>query len=715
MARLAWKDQKYWLDGGELRILAGALHYFRVVPEYWEDRLLKLKACGFNTVETYIPWNFHEPEEGVFRFSGMADIEGFVRLAGRLGLHVILRPSPYICAEWEFGGLPAWLLKSGMALRCMDPAYLEKVDRYYDELIPRLVPLLGTNGGPVIAVQVENEYGSYGNDTAYLEYLREGLLRRGVDCLLFTSDGPTDEMLLGGTVEGLHATVNFGSRVSESFAKFREYRQDEPLMVMEYWLGWFDHWREPHHVREAADVAAVLDEMLEQGSSVNLYMFHGGTNFGFYSGANHIAGYEPTVTSYDYDAPLTEWGDITEKYQAIRAVLDKHGVSPGGELPAPQPKQAIGVVKLTESADLLAQAEHLAGVSAESVTTRTMEEMGQNYGFILYSAWIKGPRTGQQLQLREVRDRAQVFLNGAPLGVVERWNPQPLSLTVPPEGARLDILVENMGRVNYGPWLSDRKGITEGVLIDNQYQFNWTISTLPMEPELLERVRYRGVGEADREDLAVKEGIETNAGLKVEPKAGSNAGPNAEPSTERNKLSIELSAEPGTGRNESDADLHVRSASEPGREFSAEVMTGRKLAGDEQGTESSAEPGPSPGTEPGTQAAVHEQLHTGRPAFYRGSFMAAAREDTFLRFDGWGKGVAWINGFNLGRYWSAGPQRALYIPGPLLREGANELVLLELHSCPEEPAVELTAEPDLGAAAAVDERVLNFVQEDYID
>ncbi|WP_246187933.1 glycoside hydrolase family 35 protein [Paenibacillus tengchongensis] len=720
MARLAWKDQKYWLDGRELRILAGALHYFRVVPEYWEDRLLKLKACGFNTVETYIPWNFHEPEEGVFRFGGMADVERFVRLAGQLGLHVILRPSPYICAEWEFGGLPAWLLKSEMALRCMDPAYLEKVDRYYDELIPRLVPLLGTNGGPVIAVQVENEYGSYGNDTAYLAYLRDGLIRRGVDCLLFTSDGPTDEMLIGGTVEGLHATVNFGSRVSESFAKYREYRQDEPLMVMEYWLGWFDHWREPHHVREAADVAAVLDEMLEQGSSVNLYMFHGGTNFGFYSGANHIAGYEPTVTSYDYDAPLTEWGDITEKYQAIRAVLDKHGVSPGGELPAPQPKQAIGVVKLTETADLLSQAEHLAVLNAESVTTRTMEELGQNYGFILYSTWIKGPRTGQQLHLRKVRDRAQVFLNGALLGVVERWNPQPLDLTVPPEGARLDILVENMGRVNYGPWLRDRKGITEGVLIDNQYQFNWTISTLPMEPELLERVCYSGVGEVGGEDVAVEVGLEPSAGLKAEPGAEqyaesgtvqnnlsieSKAGPTTtkldkpgielsfEPNTGIDKLSNGPSTEPDSDRNETDADSTVQSGAGASAESSAEASNG-------------------PGTNPGAQVTVHDQLHAGRPAFYRGSFTAAAREDTFLRFDGWGKGVAWINGFNLGRYWSAGPQRALYIPGPLLREGGNELVLLELHSCPEEPAVELTAEPDLGAAAVVDERVLNFVQEE---
>ncbi|WP_342562590.1 glycoside hydrolase family 35 protein [Paenibacillus sp. FSL R7-0345] len=604
LSRLEWKDQKYLLDGREHRILSGAMHYFRIVPEYWEDRLLKLKACGFNTVETYIPWNFHEPAEGSFRFDGMADVAGFIKTAGALGLHVIVRPSPYICAEWEFGGLPAWLLKSGMGLRCMDAGYLEKVDRYYDVLIPLLVPLLCTNGGPVVAVQVENEYGSYGNDTAYLKYVRDGLISRGVDCLLFTSDGPTDEMLIGGTVEGLHATVNFGSRVEESFGKYREYRQDEPLMVMEYWLGWFDHWMQPHHVREAGDVARVLDEMLEQGSSVNLYMFHGGTNFGFYSGANHGEGYEPTVTSYDYDAPLTEWGDITDKYKAIRQVLGKHGIAAGCPLPEPLPKLAYGRVKLAETADLLKQLDTLADSRTQSVTVQPMEQQDQAYGLILYSTRIKGPRTGQKLHLREVHDRAQVFLDGKLLGVVERWNPLPLELNIPPEGARLDILVENMGRVNYGPWLRDPKGITEGVLIDNQFQSNWSIYTLPMEPAVLEQVDY-------------------------------------EVSSEEPAISLEE-----------------------------------------------------------------------RPAFYRGTFEAEAVADTFLRFDGWNKGIAWINGFNLGRYWKAGPQHTLYVPGPLLRKGRNEIVLLELHGPPGDREIVLTDVPDLGESAAVDERVLNFVQEE---
>lgn len=604
MSLLEWKDKQYLLDGKPLRIMSGAIHYFRVVPEYWKDRLLKLKACGFNTVETYVAWNVHEPNEGQFCFDGIADVAAFVRLAGELGLHVIVRPSPFICAEWEFGGLPAWLLKDdGMRLRCCDPSYLEKVDRYYDQLIPQLIPLLSTNGGPIIAMQVENEYGSFGNDTGYLEYLRDGMVRRGVNVMLFTSDGPTDEMLIGGTIDGVHATVNFGSRVEESFGKFREYRQDEPLMCMEFWNGWFDHWMEPHHVRDGSDVAEVLDEMLAAGASVNFYMFHGGTNFGFYNGANHIKTYEPTVTSYDYDAPLTEWGDVTAKYEAVRAVMEKHGFETGCPMPESLLKQAYGKVEMDESGELFPQVDIIAD-SKESVWIAPMEQFGQSYGFILYSTWVKGPRKGQKLYIQEVRDRAQVFLDGKPLGIVERWNPQPIDIEVPAGGARLDILVENMGRINYGPLLRDPKGITECVRIDNQNQYNWTVHPLPMDESMMKAVSY------DKR---------------------------YEPSSDK----------------------------------------------------------------------------TGRPAFYRGCFEAEETSDTFLRFDGWKKGIAWINGFNLGRYWEAGPQRALYVPGPLLRKGRNDIVLFELEGFKEAeaPFVTLTDRPDLGAAEAVDESVLNFVDE----
>lgn len=363
----------------------------------------------------------------------MADVVSFIELAGELGLHVIVRPSPFICAEWEFGGLPGWLLAYGeLQLRCCDPLYLSKVDRYYDELIPLLVPLLSTHGGPILAVQVENEYGSYGNDSGYLGYMRDGLVSRGIDVLLFTSDGPTDEMLLGGTLEDVHATVNFGSSTEESFRKYREYRSEEPLMVMEYWNGWFDHWMEDHHVRDAGDVAGVLDEILTQGSSFNMYMFHGGTNFGFYNGANHIVTYEPTTTSYDYDAPLTEWGDTTAKFEAVRSVLSNHGFAPTCPLPEPIPKISYGKVALTERAELFT-ASNLEKLSetVNSVCVQPMEKLGQSYGFILYSTYVKGPRSRQKLYIEGVRDRAQVFLDGQVLGVIERWNPLPLELSIP--------------------------------------------------------------------------------------------------------------------------------------------------------------------------------------------------------------------------------------------------------------------------------------------
>jgi beta-galactosidase len=317
------------------------------VPEYWEDRLIKLKACGLNTVEIYVPWNFHEPVEGEFNFQFMADVIRFIQLADEQGLFVIVRPSPYICAEWEFGGLPAWLLKEDhMRLRCSHPTYLAKIDAYYDVLIPKFIPYLCTNGGPIIAMQIENEYGSYGNDKFYMEYLKKSIMNRGVDVLLFTSDGYTDSNLQGGTLlPDVLATVNFGSRADEAFGKLLEYQPNKPLVCMEFWNGWFDHWAKEHHVRAPEDAADALDQMLKAGASVNFYMFHGGTNFGFYNGANDLGKYESTVTSYDYDALLNESGDITEKYMAVREVIAKYAEVEEITLPATIAKKHFGEVR----------------------------------------------------------------------------------------------------------------------------------------------------------------------------------------------------------------------------------------------------------------------------------------------------------------------------------------------------------------------------------
>ncbi|WP_314586743.1 beta-galactosidase [Paenibacillus terrigena] len=586
MSIFAVEGNQFVFDGKPVKLISGAIHYFRVVPEYWRDRLMKLKACGFNTVETYIPWNLHEPNEGQFNFEGMADIVKFIETAGELGLYVIVRPSPYICAEWEFGGLPAWLLADpGMRLRCFHQPFLDKIDAYYDVLLPKFVPLLCTNGGPIIAMQIENEYGSYGNDTQYLEYLKESKIKRGIDVLLFTSDGPGDFMLQGGMVPGVLETVNFGSRPEEFFPKLREYQPEGPIMCMEYWNGWFDHWFEQHHTRDAADVAKVFDEMLAMDASVNFYMFHGGTNFGFWSGANDDGTtYMPTITSYDYDVPVSECGDLTDKFYAVREVVSKYVDLGPLELPEPIKKKAYGQVNMSQQASLFESLDKLS-TPVQRTCPDPMELLGQNYGFILYTTRISGPRPETKLNLQDVHDRAQIFVDGEFKGVIERWNKdaEPITFSIPPEGAQLSVLVENMGRTNYGPSLRDVKGITEGIRFGAQFLYHWTIHTLPME------------------DLS------------------------------------KLEFTPITEKCE------------------------------------------------------------GKPTFYKGTFQVdEAAADTFLELKGWNKGVAYINGFNLGRYWeTVGPQKTLYIPAPLLRNGENELVLLELHGA-EEPIVMLRDSAILG-------------------
>ena len=481
---------QFLYDGKPVRILSGAIHYFRVVPEYWRDRLLKLKACGFNTVETYVAWNIHEPRPDEFNFEGMADIVKFIEIAHELDLMVIVRPGPYICSEWEFGGLPSWLLAdSNMRLRCYHKPFLKRVDKFFDELLPRLRPLLCTNGGPIIAMQVENEYGSYGNDKDYLNYLKKAMRDRGMDVLLFTSDGPTDGMLQSGTLEDVFMTANFGSRPEEDFAKLKEYQPDKPLVCMEYWNGWFDHWGGKHHTRDGADVADVLDRMLKMGASVHFYMFHGGTNFGFYNGANRYEKYTPTVTSYDYDAPLSECGDPTDKYYAVQEVLSKYVDVDKDLMPEPIPKKAYGRLELTETASLCHNLDRLSK-PVKTACPEPMEKLGQDYGFILYSTNIPGPRKDNQLFIQDVHDRALIFVDGEFKGIYMRDEPQDITFDIPEEGVKLDILVENLGRVNYGPHLKDYKGITEGVRLGNQFLFGWTIYTLPLKD--LSPLKYQG-------------------------------------------------------------------------------------------------------------------------------------------------------------------------------------------------------------------------------
>uniref|UniRef100_UPI003662939F glycoside hydrolase family 35 protein n=1 Tax=Kitasatospora sp. NPDC059747 TaxID=3346930 RepID=UPI003662939F len=479
-------------DGAPHRIVSGALHYFRVHPDQWEDRLRRLRALGVNTVDTYVPWNFHELPTGEVDFTGWRDVARFVRAAQALGLDVILRPGPYICAEWDFGGLPARLLAvDGLRLRCSEPAYLAEVDGWFDAVVPEILPLLASRGGPVVAVQVENEYGSYGRDCAYLRHLRDGLVRRGVDCLLFTADGAHDTMQQGGTIPGHLATATFGSRAPERLAALRRHQASAlpgPLTAMEFWIGWFDRLGEPHHVRDPKESAASLDELLATGASVNLYMAHGGTNFGLWAGANHSgahpcdAGFEPTSTSYDYDAPIGEAGELTEKFHALREVIGRYVPLPEGELPAPPPRLAPRrLERATGRARLLAALDSLSA-PVRRACPEPMERLGQARGLVHYRTRVPGPRPELPLRIDGLADRAHVFADGRPLGVLDRNSPRAtLPLATGPGGAVLDILVEALGRVNYGPNMDDRKGITRGVAHDGQLLFEWEIRPLPLD------------------------------------------------------------------------------------------------------------------------------------------------------------------------------------------------------------------------------------------
>ncbi|MFJ3668904.1 beta-galactosidase family protein [Streptomyces sp. NPDC090106] len=586
MPALTTTSDGFLLHGEPFQIVSGAMHYFRIHPDQWADRLRKARLMGLNTVETYVPWNHHQPDpDGELVLDGILDLPRYLSLARAEGLHVLLRPGPFICAEWDGGGLPGWLLADpGIRPRTSDPRFTGAIDRYLDLLMPALRPHMAAAGGAVIAVQVENEYGAYGDDTAYLKHLEQGFRDRGVEELLFTCDQVDPAHLAAGGLPGVLATGTFGSRVEEGLATLRAHQGDGPLMCAEYWIGWFDHWGGPHHTRSAADAAAGLDRMLSAGASVNIYMFHGGTNFGFTNGANHKHAYEPTVTSYDYDAALTECGDPGPKYHAFREVIARHVPVPDEPAPAPSPKLAPLSVELDRRAPLLPLASALAA-PLRADDPASMDALGLAAGYALYRSVL--PAAGPGLLRFEggVGDRAQVFVDGAPVGVLERErHDETLPLVVPRPGATVEVLVENMGGVNYGPRIGAPKGLLGPVTLDGAPVRGWDCHPLAL------------------------------GGLDAVPFERSDA--------------------------------------------------------------------------------VTDFV----PAFHHGTFQVAEPADAFLALPGWTKGQAWVNGFHLGRYWNRGPQQTLYVPAPVLRAGANELVLLELHGTTARRAA-LTDTPDLGPEA----------------
>ncbi len=481
------KGNQFYKNGEAVKIISGAVHYFRNMPDTWPDIFRKMRAMGLNCVETYCAWNMHEKKPGEFDFSGMLDIASFIRTAGEEGLMVIVRPGPYICAEWEFGGLPWWIqADEDMEIRCSNAAYIKCFDRYLDRLLGEVRPLLCTNGGPVIMLQCENEYGYYGDDKSYLKYLYEGYRKRGIDVPLFTSDGTSKENLLDGAVEGCFATLNFGSRVEENFKAHDELFPDMPKMCMEMWNGWFDAWGDSeHHTTGAAEYASVVDDMLHKGS-VNMYMFIGGTNFGFMSGANHYEKFAPDVTSYDYDALLTECGDVTEKYRLVREVIGKHMGEALPEIPADREKRTYGKFTLDSFGGIFDNLENLSFPQYSDVP-KCMEKYGQGYGYIAYRTTLNRDYNDVTLFFESLGDRAQIYINKDLVGVV--YINESLEIQISAKaGDVLTVLCENMGRANFGSKMMRKKGIAGRCLIDKKIHFGWSVYTLPMDN--LEKIVY---------------------------------------------------------------------------------------------------------------------------------------------------------------------------------------------------------------------------------
>lgn len=498
---VTWKEKQFFIDGIPFEIHGGSIHYFRSLPDKWYELLWKLKNAGLNTVETYCAWNLHEPHPEEYNFSGRLDIERFLKTAQELGLYVILRPGPYICAEWEAGGLPGWLLKDErMRLRTSEGEYLFYVERYFKQLMPHILPYLQTNGGNIILVAAENEYGSFGNDTFYMNRCVELLKENGIDVPIFTSDGHTGMFLEGGHADGCLCALDFGydrGEVNELHTKALWKRQpDAPVLHIEFWIGMFSHWGKPAMKYPTEYVRKEIKKHLEKHMNFCLYMFHGGTNFGFTNGANYFSDredapekffYYPDVTSYDYDAPLTEWGEITPKYLAIQEVMSEY-LNKEFVRPYKVPLMSLPDVSLKKAGGLFENLEVL-GKHFTSVQLHHMEYYGQNYGYILYRTKVAPAEGIAELYIHGLADRANIYFNGSLKGVMDRNGEERLLVDGwMDEGGTLEILVENQGRINFGYKMDrgDRKGILESVVIRQQYGpsqtlYNWDIYTLEME------------------------------------------------------------------------------------------------------------------------------------------------------------------------------------------------------------------------------------------
>ncbi len=591
MNKLTFDKNSFYLDGEPFRMIAGDIHYFRIHPKDWEKRLDLALDFGLNTIQTYVPWNMHEPRPGEFDFSGMLDLGAYLKLCQEKGLKVLLRPAPYICSEWDLGGLPSWLLADKeMILRTHDPKYLDAVRRYYDRLIPEFLPYLATNGGPIIAVAAENEYGSYGNDHEYMRAMVDMLKNAGVDVPLYTTDGNSDFMLTFGMSADCFFGVNYRAKPGDSIYganAAHKFGQEQPFFVGEFWAGRSMHWGEPFHHRDPQETATALKEALELGGNICFYMFSGGTNFGFMGGANigHSysprpntpARYIPHTTSYSADTMIGEGGELTEKYFMCRDVLDEYF---GGEkrphVYSEHPTQTL-TVTLSHTADLFENLDALTETKEYSIKPKPMEDYEQSYGLILYSTKLDAfEQRHRALAPSKYRDRASIYIDGEWFATFLRDR----ALTKVADGVKtvgntpsveqvgnarhIDVLVENIGRVNFGAEMPyERKGMEDCILYAGAKLFGYETRTLPLGD--LSRLCWQKNNPSEH-----------------------------------------------------------------------------------------------------------------KPCFYRGYFDAKSGVDTYINFESFGHGYIWINGFNLGRYDSAGPQMTLYCPGHLLKATDNELIILDI-------------------------------------
>jgi len=648
------------------------------------------RAMGLNTIATYVFWNVHEPQKGRFRFDGDADLAAFVRIAHEEGLYVLLRPGPYVCAEWEFGGLPYWLLneKTGgheLRVRTSDPNFLRYAERYLREVGRRLAPMQADRGGNVLMVQVENEYGSFGSDRAYMAAIRDAIRRAGFTVPLFTADGPSQTA--AGHIDGALPGVN-GAGGPQLIRVVDSFHRGGPYLAPEIYPGWLDHWGEPFVHSNPNSAPATLDWFLQHDCSISLYMFHGGTNFGFMNGANYGSGYLPSITSYDYSAPLDEAGRPTPQYANMRNTIRAR--MPGQSLPdipAANPVISIPTITLQAAGSVLDRLPP----PIHSERPISMEAAGQDYGFILYRTHVAGP-ADDRLTVRNVRDFAVVMIDGAPAGTLDRRrNQRSLQVSIPAAGATLDILLENCGRINYGPLLQDNhKGITESVTLGDTELKGWRIYPLPMtDPRPPPAAAVSG-GSARRS----RPDGRGQWAADMWPAAG---GQGRSVGTAFNATELPLDRRTAIGRaiglaHDGNAPLH-------GMDFGA-AAGDRETGGgrnSEPNTDRASATARTSGKKPRLSSEGEAPAGASRkaaPHFLVGSFQVDRIGDTFLDMRGWGKGAVWVNGHALGRYWSIGPQQTLYLPGPWLRRGRNRIVVFEeLISCP--PTIRGIAEPIL--------------------